>query len=351
MFWCPTARWTPSVHHNFKTTRIVHVWANRVRVAQVVTLPFACGKFGLQHSPQRISKLRSGGHWNRMEGHTGSCARLERGRRRPKEKDTQQTRLQTGDPTQQAFGQCRSRSDTSLGTRQRFRCIIQPAEGVLQQSKHCGGQDFPWRAALRQFLACCLHQIHLESEWNTIVYTNLRRGQQQNQQWRQVVLNGAGSSPNPCALDVLDPGCVLQQDARPPLLPDVGPRAPMERPCVEVSGEGTEGSRVGVSGDSREGSRFGVGGDGTDGSRDGVCGSPWSSVGGVTSTTRVAAGAKSVERRSVEARKRCGVARSSVLYMRTKNQESSSYAPMKQKVETEWKSTRWITSGIREPLR
>ena len=121
----------------------------------------------------------------------------------------------------------RSRSDTSLGARQRFRYFIQPAERVLQQSKHCGGQDFPWRAALRQFLACCPAAPGSLAEWNTISSTNLRRGQQQKQQWRQVVLNGAGSSPNPCALDVLDLRYALQQDvAHPPLPPDVGPRGP-----------------------------------------------------------------------------------------------------------------------------
>ena len=39
---------------------------------------------------------------------------------------------------------------------------------------------------------------------------------------------------------------------------------------------------------------FSAGGDGTEGSRVGVCGSPWSSVGGTTSTAEVAACAKSV---------------------------------------------------------
>ena len=46
--------------------------------------------------------------------------------------------------------------------------------------------------------------------------------------------------------------------------------------------------------DGTEGSRVGVGGDGTEGSRVGVCGSPWSSVGGMTSRAEVAAGGKSV---------------------------------------------------------
>ena len=54
------------------------------------------------------------------------------------------------------------------------------------------------------------------------------------------------------------------------------------------------GSRVGVLGDGIEGWHVGVVGDGSVGSRVGVCGSPWSSVGGMTSTAEVAAGAKSV---------------------------------------------------------
>ena len=43
-----------------------------------------------------------------------------------------------------------------------------------------------------------------------------------------------------------------------------------------------------------KGSRVGLCGDGTEGSRVGVCASPWSSVGGRTSTAEVAADAKSV---------------------------------------------------------
>ena len=46
-----------------------------------------------------------------------------------KEKDSEQMRLQTDDPTQRARGQCQSRADT-LRTHQSFRCAIQSAEEV-----------------------------------------------------------------------------------------------------------------------------------------------------------------------------------------------------------------------------
>ena len=96
-----TANWTPpengeSIDHHFQTTRVMHIWSSQIHVAHHDvggdSTPCFVADTGcnLLHSespsspkPQHEHKLRGGGHWNRVEGHTGSCAQVKgRGRRR-----------------------------------------------------------------------------------------------------------------------------------------------------------------------------------------------------------------------------------------------------------------------------
>ena len=73
-----------SIDNHFKTARVLHIRSSQIHVADhdVVgdsTPNVLRCESPSSSEPQHEHKLRGGGHWNRVEGHTGSCARSKGG--------------------------------------------------------------------------------------------------------------------------------------------------------------------------------------------------------------------------------------------------------------------------------